>query len=82
MKVFQLIIFLFFYFVQDHEIETFLIKTEEPLRTRKKHYNSNGRPRLWSEDEKFSSDVSNHKLSSEKSEFIYRGNKLYSAHYL
>lgn len=59
-------------YLKDHEIETFLIKTEEPLRTRKKHYNSNGRPRLWSEDEKFSSDVSNHKLSSDKSEFIYR----------
>lgn len=61
-------------FLQEHEIETFLIKKEEPSKSRRKCINSNGRPRLWSEDDRFSPIPVNHKFSNEKTD-QYRGEK-------
>ncbi|XP_065212348.1 adenylyl cyclase 78C-like isoform X3 [Planococcus citri] len=54
-------------YLKEHEVETFLIKKEEPSKSRRKFINSNGRPRLWSEDDRFSPIPANHKFSSEKS---------------
>ena len=48
-------------------METFLIKKEEPSKSRRKFINSNGRPRLWSEDDRFSPIPTNYRFSGEKS---------------
>ena len=37
---------------QDHGVETFLIRREEPLLSRRRLYHKQSRARLWSEDEK------------------------------